>query len=261
MRIVVAILFSFALALPSGVVQTAAADILGNPKSTVTKHLRADHVDDFIYDRIAFAALEPKRSFKFTMIDNSRTKINGETTTEQTSNLFEIVSFDDRVIRMKFHWTGQSGNTGTSTIIYALNGMLSYWSRVNEDGEDPSTTSIQSAEGSLWPFVKGARLKTTVENDPDWSTENYLATTEYEVIGKMPASTVHRSMTGDAIKIRLRTETRYKESGEVSSNSVAEYALVENLGFAFLLELDYKSADSSYDSYSKYRIVDFQIAE
>lgn len=251
-----AILISFLLGAAMQVPLITTAD----PTVPVPKHQRMSIIDDNVYESSVLAGPKLTKRFKFTMKTKNRKVSDGETTKTEERNRFEILSYDARVIRSRMHWSNNT-SSGSATNHETLNGMLGLRNQGDASGEKPSVTRLLSAYGGLWPLKEGASARIVTHMKPDWTTTEYTIKSEFEVTGRFPANTIHKKLTGDAYRITERSKWRIRVTDELSSNNVTNYALIEDLGYAFYLDNDYKSADGTYDSYSSYKIEDLEFLD
>lgn len=249
--LLISLLFGGALLVPLA----ASAD----PTIPVPRGERVGLIDDNVYENPAFAGPPLTRRFEFTQKTKTNTTSDGATTESEETTRFEILGADARVIMNRMFWDNEN-SSGSATNHGTLNGIINLRNQGHTDDEASGLT-ILSARGSLWPLREGAKLTVTGEYDPTWADEKYLTKDVYEVTGRYPASFVHPKFTDDAIRITVKTQWRYKNNRLLSSTSVGNYALIENLGYAFNLDHDYNSEDSDYTSYSTYEITDFRFLD
>lgn len=232
---------------------------VADPTVPVPTNQRIDIIDDNVYENPALAGPPLTRRFEFTQKTKNSTTSDGSTTKTEEIYRFEILGVDSRVITSRMFWDNEN-SSGSATNHATLNGLIGLRNQGDTDDEASSLT-ILSAEGSLWPLKEGAKMTVMGDYDPTWADEDYLTKDVYEVTGRYPASFVHPEFTGDAIRITVKTQWRYKHNRVLSSNSVGNHVLIENLGYAFNLDHDYNSEDSDYESYSSYEITDFEFLD
>lgn len=233
------------------------ASVAADPTVPVPPSQRMNIIEDNVYESPALAGPKLSKRFKYTQKTQNQTTSDGKETKTEEENWFEILSRDARVIKTRMRWSNEN-SSGTATNHVTLNGMLTLRNQGDSGGDKPSVSRILSAYGSLWPLKDGASARVVTHYKPDWTTTEYTIKSEYEVTGRYPASFVHSKLTGDAVRVTVNSTWRIRATDELDSTSVINYALIEDLGYAFYLDLDYKSADSDYESYSSYEITEFE---